>query len=765
VELYAEAGGGAEGTALACVGSLARRELGPRSDIDLVLLHDGKGFAQTNGLAERLWYPLWDARLRLDHAVRTPAECAEVAGAELSAGVGLLDLRLLAGDPALVSKARSGLLGTWRGSARRRLPELLSSVEDRLRTSGDAAYLLEPDLKEARGGFRDMSLLRALSATWLTDRPHDEVRQPYERLLDVRDALHVTSGRALDRLVASEAGDVAALLGFDDSDALHRMVSLAARRIKHAVDLTLRAARQAVPERRVLSFVRRERKPVYSAAPYGLIVASGEVGLDRDTSPASPLLGLRAGALAAQRGLVLSPVTAANLGAHAPAIEVPWPQEAREALSEMLATGPNLIPVWEALDLAGCIIRWIPEWQLISAQPQHNPIHRHTVDRHSVQTVVEAHAHLTQVERPDLLLLACIFHDVGKVPGAGPNHAQIGAPIARRAVEAMGLSQADAALVERLVAHHLTLADLATRRDHADPATQDALVDAVDGRAEVLNLLTRLTESDARAAGPAAWSPWRAQLIAALADRVQGVLVGQQHAASHLEQADRGLAQAVRHDGKPRVRPESTPGGAQLVVAALDRLGLFSEVAGLLASSGLSVRSAVLTTVDAVSVSTWRLDKQLPSDLPDPALLAQQLEQLERGDDAVLASMRRKEVRALTATTLPQPYVELMPAASDSALVVEVRTQDRGGLLYALGLAITGQRLSIRSAHISTLAGQAIDTFYVTETDGSRPEPTRREHLVQALLEAAGSSAAAAVEHDGAPTAKPSPAGASRPDG
>jgi [protein-PII] uridylyltransferase len=118
VELYGSVGGPDSGVALAAVGSLARRELGPRSDIDLVLLHDGRDRSRIDALAEALWYPLWDSSVRLDHSVRTPAECADVAGRELSAGVGLLDLRVLAGDSELVRGARTTLLTAWRGNAR-----------------------------------------------------------------------------------------------------------------------------------------------------------------------------------------------------------------------------------------------------------------------------------------------------------------------------------------------------------------------------------------------------------------------------------------------------------------------------------------------------------------------------------------------------------------------------------------------------------------------------------------------------------------------
>ena len=226
------------------------RKLGPRSDIDLVLLHDGRDRSRIDALAEALWYPLWDSSVRLDHSVRTPAECADVAGRELSAGVGLLDL-VLAGDGESVRGARTTLLTAWRANARKRLPELLAALEERHESFGDAAYLLEPDLKEARGGFRrSMIMLRALAATWLTDRPHSGVKDPYEQLLDVRDALHLSSGRTMDRLLATEVDDVATRLEYTDADDLRRAVSMAARRIGHAVDLTSRAARQVLPVRR-----------------------------------------------------------------------------------------------------------------------------------------------------------------------------------------------------------------------------------------------------------------------------------------------------------------------------------------------------------------------------------------------------------------------------------------------------------------------------------------------------------------------------------
>jgi [protein-PII] uridylyltransferase len=491
-----------------------------------------------------------------------------------------------------------------------------------------------------------------------------------------------------------------------------------------------------LPVRRKLSFVRRERRPEYTQAPHGLIVHQGEVGLDRATSPSTPLLDLRAGALAAQRGLVLSPITADNLGEHTPPIPTPWPDEARVPLFELLSGGPALLPVWESLDLAGCIVRWFPAWQGISARPQHNPIHRHTVDRHSVQCVAEVQRHLTQVERPDLLLLACLLHDIGKLPGAGAAHGAIGAPIAREVAESIGLPEPDVELVERLVREHLTLADLATRRDHGDPATIDALVTAVDGRLETLQMLRFLTEADSKAAGPAAWSPWRAQLVNALAESVDSLLVGDVPDQVSSDLVDLGLARSVSLDSRPRVRVESKPGGIQLMIAATDRLGLFSDTAGLLASHSVSVRSAVLNTVEGIAVNTWRVDKQSPTDVPDPALLVQELDRLQDGDSSMLQRVRKRESRAARSDLAP-PFVEVVSGASASAAVIEVRTGDRSGLLFALGRCLRERRLSIRSAHIATLAGQAIDTFYVTESDGSLPSAGRTAEAVRALADAA----------------------------
>ncbi|HEY8881811.1 MAG TPA: [protein-PII] uridylyltransferase, partial [Dermatophilaceae bacterium] len=508
----ATSGARSEGVALASVGSLARGDSGPLSDFDLVLLHDGRSMSgkEVTALADRIWYPIWDCGAKLDHSVRTVGQCRSVAAGDLSAAVGLLDLELLAGDEQVVAAARSTVAHDWRANARRRLPQLVESLEARHHRHGDLAQTIEPDLKEARGGLRDMSVLRALTAAWLADRPHGQVDTAYGTLLDTRDALHVVTGRGRDRLGLEDHDAVAALLGHPEADAMLAVVGNAARTISYAVDGTVRRAAQS-QRARVLRV--GPRRPVLKPLGFGLFEHDGEVVLGAHLDPSDdPLLVLRAAVAAARRGLPLAPATLANLAAHSPAISEPWSPLARSLFVDLLAAGPGLIPVWEGLDLAGLVDSWLPEWSAVRSRPQRNAVHRHTVDRHLIETVVHATGQMLDVERPDLLLLAALLHDIGKIAGAH-DHAIVGAPLAATAARRLGLDEKEVEVVQLLTREHLTLIDLATRRDPTDRATISAVTDAVAGRRDVLELLRALTEADACAVGAAAWTDWRAQLL------------------------------------------------------------------------------------------------------------------------------------------------------------------------------------------------------------------------------------------------------------
>ncbi|MBW8751318.1 MAG: [protein-PII] uridylyltransferase, partial [Propionibacteriales bacterium] len=298
---YAAVGAPETGVALVAVGGYGREELAPHSDLDLVLVHD-EGVA-TGEWAGQIWYPLWDSGSTIDHAVRSVPEMLDQAASDLKVALGMLDVRHLAGDPNLTLRLRTAILAAWRRDAKDRLPELHQLVRDRYRLLGELAHTSVPDLKEATGGLRDATVLKALVATWLVDVPHGELESCRQALLDVRDVLHAAAGRGSDRIGPELWADMAPPLDLPDAAAVQLHVRALGRRMTHLSRLTWR---------RVDAVVRRPpsagagRWPQLQSIGGGLAVAYEEIVLDRDARPKEdPCLLLRAAAEAAERDLVL----------------------------------------------------------------------------------------------------------------------------------------------------------------------------------------------------------------------------------------------------------------------------------------------------------------------------------------------------------------------------------------------------------------------------------------------------------------------------
>lgn len=718
------------GGALVAVGGYGRRELAPGSDLDLVLLHPNSSSpAEVATVADAIWYPIWDSGISLDHSVRTLPEARKLAAGDVKVVFGLLDARLIFGDPALADQVKSAVLGDWRALAKTRLPEVREAVLERTARSHELAHLLEPDLKESYGGLRDVVLLRAIAASWVTDYPHATVLAATEALLDVRDALHRVTGTASDRLFMQEQAAVAELLGLPSDDALLRMVIDAGRAIAYASDLTWhrvqRLARKQPSLRRLLKTADDERIPLAD----GVVAQHGEVVLARDADPTrDPVLLLRAAAAAAQAGLRIAPETVDRFAAAQPALPQPWPRSAREAFVSLLGAGQSAIPVWEALDNAGLLSGMLPQWESVRSLPQRNALHIYTVDRHQVETAAHAAAFTRDVHRPDLLLVAALFHDIGK--GKGPDHCSTGASLMAAIAPAIGFSDADGVVLEELVRHHLLLAESATRRDLEDPATVQLVVDAVRSH-ETLDLLYALTKADSLATGPGVWNDWKARLIADLVQRAHAVLAGDEHVEP--TSLSERHPQLVR-GSDVEVLINTDGDGVRIVVAAPDRVGLLATIAGVLTLQRLEVRAAQLETIGDRAMQSW-LTVPAFGDAPAPELLAAEIRRAVSGVldvDAIVGARSPQRARR-RGFVPPPPRVAFIRNASERADVLEVRVHDQPALLWRVGRVIAQQGCTVRSARVSTLGSEVVDVLYVMTAAGDRLSTDEQQTLVETV--------------------------------
>ena len=738
--------------ALVAVGALGRRELAPYSDLDLVLLHDGR--RDVDQLAQRLWYPLWDAGLGLDHSVRTPGQAVQVAATDLRAAFGLLEARHIAGDTALSDKVRSAVRQAWRAGIRGRFDEVAESAQSRWAKVGDVAHRVEPDLKSGHGGLRDVQLLDALALAQLLEKPNAEVLEAKGVLLDVRTELHRLAGRARDVLRAQDADEVAGALELGDRFELARALSGAARAVAFAAEVGLRAARGALP-RRGLAALRRA--PVRRPLDTGVVEHGGEVALARDaTAGRDPALVLRVAATAARTGLPVAAGTLHRLADTAPELREPWPRPALDELLSLLGTGQRLVDVVEALDRTGLWGRLFPEWGAVRDLPPRDRAHVWTVDRHLVEACAQSARLTTRVARPDLLLLGTLLHDIGK--GRGGDHSVVGESLAVQIGRRLGLDEHDVDVLGAMVRHHLLLPHTATRRDLEDPTTVTRVVETLAGHALVLDLLEALAEADALATGPGVWSPWKATLISGLADRCRVVMAGEPlPVPAPRSRLGVELAAAVAAGGGPQVRWAAGAEPATVVVAVPERSDALSASAGVLALHSLEVHAAALFGVDVNTDVNPDVDPDLDTGdrvvvfefavsprfggFPDPALLRADLVRVLDGTFALDEALARKERDyapiASTGEPPPPPRVLWFDDEASGAVVLELRGTDRIGLLHRVAAALEGCKVELRWARVATLGSSVVDAFCVAGPGDSGALSVAERRDIEAVVLAA----------------------------
>ena len=424
---------------------LGRRELCPASDLDLVLVHDGKRGRDLGEIADAVWYPIWDSGVALDHSVRTPKEARAVADRDLKAALGLLDGRVVAGDAVLGERLLTRIRADWRDRARNRLPSSGTWSSERHRSSGDVAFALEPDLKEGQGGSRDVATL----APWRACRRRVRARRAAGR-----------RGRH-----AARRARRAAAPGRPDRPAAARAPGRRRRRARarrrrradgagerggahHRLAVRRRVARGAVVAPRTpRALGRRARRARCRPGSCSATARSRwSPTRRRPTTPRScsgppptpPTWGCRS---RARRSAASTPSRGT--------VHDPWAPETREAFVALLGGGDAAVPQLEMLDQHGLLVQFLPEWDVVRSLPQRNAFHRYTVDRHLLEAVARVADLVRRVRRPDLLLVGTLLHDLGK--GRPGDHTDNGVVLAERVATRMGFDPADVAVLVDLV--------------------------------------------------------------------------------------------------------------------------------------------------------------------------------------------------------------------------------------------------------------------------------------------------------------------------
>ena len=711
---------------LTAVGGYGRGELSPASDLDLLILHNGSEKPQViSDFVNAFLYPLWDQGRAIDHAVRTRSETREIANEDIRVALGLLDLRHVAGESELSNQVASDALENWRKSREKYLRALRKSIHERENRSGELAFLLEPDLKEARGGLRDINALRAIEMSGAVPVSLARVAESEALLSNVRDALHGENLKARDQLLLTEQDRVASKMNYSNADALMLDVAKAARAVDYLMDSTWHRIDSNVGQ----SWLRRRKN---QKIDQGLVIQNSEVtiedGYDISTDSA---IGLRAAAAAAQRGLPLSIDACVLLSEKFTSLSNPWPKPVLNDLISLIGAGRSMIRVFEALDQDGLIEKWIPEWSHVRFLPQRNVLHRHTVDRHMLETAVHAAALTRTVTRPDLLLVSALFHDIGK-GFPDKDHSEYGEELIKPLAKRLGFDDKDCETIAILVREHLLLSAVATRRDLEDPATIDFVIEKIKDP-ESLQLLHALSISDGEATGKSAWSDWKAELVSTLVAKCLAAMAG----IKPVSQPDLIPTGEIIDDIAIRfIGNQETTENIEIEIIAKDQTGLLSAVAGLMTISRFNVRSAKTRTTNDIAVMRWIVELDANAQLPTAEKLTEQLKKALSGELDLGRKIEERiaNYRKYPGIPTPAPLVFAANDLATNATIIEVRMHDRPGILFNVTRAISRFGVDIKSAIVSTLGAEAFDTLYVTDLEG-QPLTGERAQLLATKVE------------------------------
>jgi [protein-PII] uridylyltransferase len=783
---------------LVALGGYGRGELHPSSDIDLMVIHDGELTAYVRRLTQEILYTLWDLGLQVGHSLRSLADCVAIARTDFPSRTSMQEARYLAGSRRLFNRFRRVLAeNVYRRDFARFLETTLAERDQRYRKHGASPYIGEPNIKESAGGLRDIHTAMWLGATKFGARTLQELcekgvisareqRQADEALTflwRVRNELHFLAGHRNDVLARDLQPQIARRFGYEDGPTMlgverfMRDHYLHARAI-HRVSRRLIARCQEALSRRATA-ARRHRQ---EAMADGLVFIEGRLylaDLDTRTFVEDPSRLMKVFWHLHRLGCELSSdleravedsLDLVGDGFRAsPAV--------RDLFLDICRNWGRVAPTLREMHELGLLGRYLPEFGALTCLVQYDAYHKFSADQHSLLGVenLEALAPgqsaesegaaqvFTRIERPDLLMLGMLLHDIGKALGHG--HVAKGIPLVQQLTRRLALPAEDAATLEFLVAHHLTMSHIAQRRDIHDPKTVDDLAATVRNP-QWLGKLYLLTYADMKAVGPGVMTPWQAAILwdlysltlarltggkrdepnrTLLTDRVHAAVrdeVSRQAVMGHLAMmSDRylggtGVERIAEHlrlvqqlDSSPVVTEvfhHPDLGTSDLVVVTRDLPGLFAVLAGTLAANALNIISAQIhTRADGVAIDTFQASDPLGEAVTSAAHWGRTLGDLravlsgDRRVEDLLAERQQKAFREARPPEAP-PKIAIDNQLSDASTVVEVKSPDRLGLLYLITRTLSASGLDIANARIATEIDQAFDTFYVTDRAGRK---------------------------------------------
>ena len=758
---------GFERLSLIAVGGYGRGVLAPFSDLDLLFLRPGKSSPRSEQVIEFVLYVLWDMGVKVGQATRSINECLSLARSDMTVRTSLLEARPLVGDMALAQTLIARFQAfVARADPRPFIAAKLDERDLRHQKSGAVRYRVEPNVKDGKGGLRDLNTLFWIARGLAPDSPLgarvlDDLLTPRERrtfeesfdfLWRTRAHLHRVAGRAEEKLTFDLQPEVARRMGWrgrGDEPAVERFMRryfIVARDVG-ALTRALSAKLEARHQKPTLSLSRlmpgRRRK----LGVDGFIEVSGRLSVTGPEvfadHPAKLLMLFR---VADVHDLDLHPdafsAVTRSLSLVTPSLR--RDPEATRAFLDLLARGQRPYRALTLMNETGLLGRFLPEWGRIVGQTQFNMYHAYTVDEHTLQAIgiindiwrghlkadhPTATEMVHRIDDFEALMLAMLLHDVGK--GGDRGQLEDGAIAARRACDRLGLDPRRTEFVVWLVRHHLALSDYAQKRDVYDPATLRAFAGLV-GDPERLRTLLVLTVADIRAVGPGVWNEWKGQLMRALYQGCEAVFRGEALAdADPLDDYPALVARAREQGAAAEVftvteTGETSQAVTRVAVAARDRPGLFADLARALALAGADVVGARASTgADGMGVDVFQIQDGAgdPYGLTHPRSLLRLRLELEAAARGQNRSRRSPVVRPSPrrAAFDVRPTVLFDREETPDAVVLEVSGADRSGLLADLGQVLARHEMSIRSAHIAVFGARAVDAFYITDAQGGPP--------------------------------------------